>query len=173
MVHCVISKFDIVLCELSLHLCCGLQSSITSSYAFRSICRYHKNLCAYMTDLWFVTFDDEPFITLLQHNGFLGYCHGDHVVLMLDYVHVGNAGWFAICIMMVSTSFISPGLLCRPKLRRGARKWMIYLTNHPITCLVVSCVSSQLHGIVPLAFARWPRCSVFTHSVTFQNHPHP
>jgi len=43
-------------------------------------------------------------------------------------------------------SFISPGLLCKPKLTRGRRGAHIYVTNHLITCLV-SCGSSLVPGI--------------------------
>ena len=58
---------------------------------------------------------------------------------MLDYFHVANAGWFAISIMTLSTSFISPGFFSR-------QKGFIYVTIHPISCLE-SCVSSHLLGI--------------------------
>jgi len=70
-----------------------------------------NNLRAYATIVfWFATFDGEPFA---RHDRFVDFCHCDHALL---YVHVANAGWFAVCIMTVglSMSFISPGLLCKP-----------------------------------------------------------
>jgi len=51
-------------------------SLITSSFIFRSIYRYR--LWAYRTmHFWFVTFDGEPFVTLLQHITYVEYCDCD------------------------------------------------------------------------------------------------
>jgi len=185
---------------------------------------------------WFITFDGEPFVTLLQH---IRYVESATTFPMLDYFHVANAGWFAISIMTLSSPLFNRGsflgkrglftpqttrlavlrvvfpitcleFIAGPKIKNmgflsggddlkrltqcyaekpnvrhclvyvrqvmqqiyaNLKKfkkitWLIYVISHPITCLL-SCITSQLHEIVPLAFARWPRRSIFVHSVTF------
>ena len=91
---------------------------------------------------WFVTFDSEPFVTLLQHIRYVEYYHCESAATfpMLDYFHVANAGWFAISIMTLSSPLFHRASFL------GQRGFIICVTNHPISCLE-SCVSSHLLGI--------------------------
>ena len=91
---------------------------------------------------WFVTFDGEPFVTLLLHIRYVEYYHCE----LCD--HFSDAGLLPHCECRLvcyfhnndpKQSFISPGFFSR-------QKGFIYVTNHPISCLE-SCVSCHLLGI--------------------------
>jgi len=87
---------------------------------------------------WFVTFDGEPFVTLLLHIRYVEYYHCE----LCD--HFSDAGLLPHCECRLvcyfhndpKQSFISLGFFSR-------QKGFIYVTNHLISCLE-SCVSSHL-----------------------------